>query len=324
MSCVVVTGGAGFIGSNLSRRLLAEGHEVIVVDDLSEGEWENLKPLASDERFRFVRADVRDASAMAEVCGEATHVVHLAARKIPRYGGALATLEVNALGSLAVLEAAAEAGNRVAIASTSDVYGQSTDASFGEYRTRSVIGHPKVRRWSYAVSKMFEEQLAFALHEESGLEVTVLRYFGGYGPFQHRGWLGGPQSVFLELAHAGEPLTVHGDGKQRRTFTYADDMVAGTVAALFADKAIGEIYNIGSQEELTINELARRCWSIARDDEPRIRHLPYESLGGNYEDVMRRVPDNSKAREDLGFSADVSIDEGLLATWKWIRENRLD
>ena len=250
--------------------------------------------------------------------------MHLAARKIPRYGGALATLEVNALGSLAVLKAAAAAGNRVAIASTSDVYGQSQDASFGEYRTRSVIGHPKVRRWSYAVSKMFEEQLAFALLEEKGLDVTVLRYFGGYGPFQHRGWLGGPQSVFLELASAGEPLPVHGDGRQRRTFTHVDDLVGGTVAALFTERAIGEIYNIGSQEELTIDELARRCWSIVRDDEPQIERVPYEKLGGNYEDVMRRVPDNSKAMDELGFSAAVSLDEGLLATWQWMRENRLE
>lgn len=323
MPSVLVTGGAGFIGANLCRRLLADGHEVIVVDDLSEGDPKNLEALEGDPGFTFENADVRDATAMEANCARATHVVHLAARKIPRYGGALATLEVNALGSLAVLEAARKAGCRIAVASTSDVYGMSPDSSFGEYRTRSVIGHPKVRRWSYAVSKMFEEQLAFAMHDEHGLPVTAMRYFGGYGPHQHAGWLGGPQSVFFELAHAGTPLTVHGDGLQRRTFTFVDDMVEGTVRALFEDGAIGEVYNIGSAEEVTIRELAERCWRIARDDEPRIEYQSYESLGGNYEDVMRRVPDNTKAQADLGFTAKVAIDEGLERTWRWMLDHRL-
>ena len=255
-SHVAVTGGAGFIGSNLTRALLAAGHEVTVVDDFSEGERENLADLEGHAGFSIVEADIRDAEAMERVCQRTTHVVHLAARKIPRYGGALETLDVNGRGSRVVLGAALAANSRVVIASTSDAYGKSPEVPFREYETPSVIGHPKVRRWAYAVSKMYEEQIAFAMHEELGLRVTVLRYFGGYGPFQHKGWLGGPQSVFLELAAQGRPLTVHGDGRQRRTFTYVDDMVDGTLRALFTEAAVGELYNIGSTCEVTIGELA--------------------------------------------------------------------
>ncbi|MCO5165918.1 MAG: SDR family NAD(P)-dependent oxidoreductase [Planctomycetes bacterium] len=323
MPHVLVTGGAGFIGSNLCRRLLRDGHEVTVLDDLSEGERENLRELDGRPGFRFVLGDVRDAAAVAGACAGATHVAHLAARKIPRYGGALATLDVNAGGTRAVLDAALAARARVVLASTSDVYGKNPDVPFAEYRTASVLGHSKVRRWSYAVSKLFEEHVAFAMHEELGLDVVVLRYFGGYGPFQHRGWLGGPQSVFMERAFAGEPLPVHGDGSQRRTFTHVDDLVEGTVRALFSPEARGELFNVGGAEEVTVLELARRCWRLARDDEPRVELQPYEGIGGNYEDVLRRVPDLAHARARLGFEARVPLDEGLRATWAWMRSNRL-
>lgn len=323
MSQVVVTGGAGFIGANLCRRLLADGHAVTVLDDLSEGEEANLAALTGRPGFRFVRGDIRDAGAVEAACAGATHVAHLAARKIPRYGGALATLDVNVQGTRVVLDAATAAGLRTVIASTSDVYGKNPAVPFREYETASVLGHSKVRRWSYAVSKLFEEHLAFALHEERGLPVAVLRYFGGYGPFQHRGWLGGPQSVFMELAHQGQPLPVHGDGLQRRTFTHVDDLVEGTVRALFEPAAVGELLNIGGAEEVTILELARRCWALARGDEPRIALQPYQSIGGNYEDVLRRVPDGRHAQATLGFQARVGLDEGLRATWEWMLANRL-
>lgn len=320
---VVVTGGAGFIGSNLTRALLARGSRVTVLDDLSEGEAENLAELEDHAAYRFVRADVRDEAAVRAACADADKVVHLAARKIPRYGNALATLDVNATGSRVVLEAAAEVGAKIAVASTSDVYGKNPDVPFREQSSPSVIGSPKVRRWAYAVSKMYEEQVAFALHEERELRVTVLRYFGGYGPFQHKGWLGGPQSVFFEKAHRGEPLSIHGDGTQRRTFTHVDDMVRGTLLALDAERAVGEVYNIGATRELSINELAQLCWGIARDDAPQLEFQPYASLGGNYEDVQRRVPDPSLAREHLGFSAEVDVEDGLRRTWDWLLEHRL-
>lgn len=320
---VVVTGGAGFIGANVTRALLARGSRVTVLDDLSEGEAENLAELEGHPDYSFVHADVRDESTVLAALAGAEKVVHLAARKIPRYGNALATLDVNALGSRVVLEAAARHGAKIVVASTSDVYGKNPDVPFAESSSPSVIGSPKVRRWAYAVSKMYEEQVAFALHEERQLRVSVLRYFGGYGPYQHKGWLGGPQSVFFELAHRGEPLTIHGDGTQRRTFTHVEDMVCGTLLALDSERAVGELYNIGATRELSINELAQLCWRIARDDEPRIVYQSYASLGGNYEDVQRRVPDPSLAREHLGFEAQVDVEDGLRRTWDWLRETRL-
>ena len=320
---VAVTGGAGFIGANVTRALLARGSRVTVIDDLSEGEAGNLAELEGREGYRFVQADVRDAQAVRAALAGAEKVVHLAARKIPRYGNALETLDVNAVGSRVVLELAAEFDAKIVVASTSDVYGKNPAVPFSEAGSASVIGSPKVRRWAYAVSKMYEEQVAFALHEERGLRVSVLRYFGGYGPFQHKGWLGGPQSVFFELAHAGEPLTIHGDGTQRRTFTHVDDMVRGTLLALDADRAVGEVYNLGATRELSINALAELCWRIARDDEPKIVYQSYASLGGNYEDVQRRVPDPSLAREHLGFEAQVDVEAGLESTWDWLREHRL-
>lgn len=316
---VLVTGGAGFIGANLCRRLLADGHDVAVVDDFSEGEEANLEGLG----LRVVRGDIRDEAALARAFDGVSHVVHLAARKIPRYGGALATLDVNALGTRAVLDAAVRHKCRTVVASTSDVYGKNPDVPFREYESASVLGHSKVRRWAYAVSKLYEEHVAFAMHEERGLPVTVLRYFGGYGPFQHRGWLGGPQSIFMELAFEGRPLPVHGDGSQRRSFTHVDDLVEGTVRALFSDRAVGELYNVGGAEEVTVLDLARRCWALARQDEPRIELQPYASLGGNYEDVMRRIPDQTRSVEQLGFSAKVRLDDGLRRTWTWMLEHRL-
>jgi UDP-glucose 4-epimerase len=323
MSHVVVTGGAGFIGANLCRRLLGDGHAVTVVDDLSEGDPANLRELEGRPGYAFVRADVRDGPAMHAACARATHVAHLAARKIPRYGGALATLDVNGTGTRTVLDAALAAKCRVVLASTSDVYGKNPEVPFAEYRSSSVLGHSKIRRWSYAVSKLYEEHVAFAMHEELGLAVTVLRYFGGYGAFQHKGWLGGPQSVFMERAHEGLPLPLHGDGLQRRTFTHADDLVDGTVRALFSDRAVGELYNVGGSEEVTILELARRCWRLARQDEPKIELQPYKTLGGNYEDVLRRVPDSTHVEEQLGFRARVGLEDGLRRTWEWMLAHRL-
>lgn len=319
----LVTGGAGFIGTNLCRKLLEEGHRVIVVDDLSEGEIGNLDPFKDNRSFEFVQSDIRNAEIMADLCRRCTHVVHLAARKIPRYGGSLQTLDVNGDGSRTVLRAANDARCRMVIASTSDVYGRNPEQPFDEYKSASVIGNPTVRRWSYAVSKMFEEQYAFAMRDELGLEVTIVRYFGGYGPYQHRGWLGGPQSVFMERAFAGEPLSIHGDGSQSRAFTYVDDLVDGTFRALTAEIAVGRIYNIGSSEEISVLEMAKRCWRLARDDEPRLEFQPYKTLPGNYEDVLRRTPDITHAREDLQFLAGVTIDDGLQKTWNWMVKERL-
>ncbi|MEZ6185686.1 MAG: SDR family NAD(P)-dependent oxidoreductase [Planctomycetota bacterium] len=316
---VVVTGGAGFIGSNLTRALLARGSRVTVLDDLSEGEAENLAELEDHAAYRFVRADVRDEAAVRAACADADKVVHLAARKIPRYGNALATLDVNATGSRVVLEAAAEVGAKIAVASTSDVYGKNPDVPFREQSSPSVIGSPKVRRWAYAVSKMYEEQVAFALHEERGLQVTVLRYFGGYGPFQHKGWLGGPQSVFFEKAHRGEPLSIHHDAPSAGPSPTWTTWCAAHSWPQTPSAPWAWSMNIKGTREFPITSSPSSAGDRARRRAPArvpTQRLPRRQLRGR----AAARPDPSLAREHPGFSAEVDVEDGLRRTWDWLLE----
>jgi len=316
---VAVTGVAGFIGSNLAERLVARGDEVHGIDDLSHGSLENLEGLRGHGRFRLTRASILDPQAMDAVADGAEAVIHLAAGKIPRYGDAMDTLVTNAEGGLIVLRACRDRKvRRMVLASTSDCYGRNPKVPFSEDSV-SVIGSPLVRRWSYAVSKMFEEQALFAFAERYGLEGVALRLFGGYGPRQNLTWWGGPQSVFIAAALKGEPLEVHGTGRQTRSFTYVDDLVTGFVGALDAPAAAGEMINVGSDREITIEDLARLVWRLVRDDEPRIKRIDFASFG-RYEDVERRIPDNRKAARLLGHVPAVTLEEGLPRTIAWQRE----
>lgn len=316
---VAVTGVAGFVGSNLARRLLALGHELCGIDDLSHGTLENLEGLPARERFRLVKGSILEPALLSDAFSGAEVVVHLAAGKIPRYGDALDTLVINSEGGLNVLRAAVSAGaRRVVLASTSDCYGRNPELPFSE-ESVSVIGSPLVRRWSYAVSKMFEEQALFAFRERHGIEAVALRLFGGYGPRQNLTWWGGPQAVFIGAALRGEPMELHGTGQQTRSFTFVDDMVEGFVCALGAPGADGQVINVGIDREITIEGLARLVWELVRGDEPRLKLVPLQSFG-RYEDVARRVPDNRLASRLLGCTPKVSLEEGLPPTIAWQRE----
>ncbi len=196
---ILVTGAAGFIGSNLVAELLRRGHAVVGIDNLSQSSRLNLAEVADQPLFDFREADIRDESAMLDAADGCDVIVHLAALKIPRYSDALDTLMVNGLGSEIVAQTARANRAKLVIASTSDVYGKNPEVPFSE-DSDSVIGNPQVKRWSYAISKMFEEQLVFAYHERHGIQVVVLRLFGGYGPNQNLTWWGGPQSVFINCA----------------------------------------------------------------------------------------------------------------------------
>jgi UDP-glucose 4-epimerase len=316
---IALTGAAGFIGSNLAERLVARGDEVHGIDDLSHGSLENLAALAEHPRFRLAQASILDAGAMDAVADGADVVVHLAAGKIPRYGDAMDTLVTNGEGGLRVLRACRDRKvRRMVLASTSDCYGRNPEVPFSEDSV-SVIGSPRVRRWSYAVSKMFEEQALFAFTERHGLEGVALRLFGGYGPRQNLTWWGGPQSVFIGAALKGQPLEVHGSGLQTRSFTYVDDLVDAFVRAVDVPAAAGEMINVGSDREITILDLARLVWRLVREDEPKIALVPFASFG-RYEDVERRVPDNRKAARLLGHVPAVTLEEGLPRTIAWQRE----
>ena len=316
---VLVTGAAGFIGSNLVDALIARGYRVVGFDNFSMGKRENLVQHAKEPRFHMVEGDVRDPQALRAAADGCDRVAHLAAYKIPRYGNSLNTLLVNSFGTELVLETARETGAKVVLASTSDVYGKSPLLPFREDGDL-VLGPSTSRRWSYAVSKLYNEHLAFAYQEAHNLRVSILRFFGSYGPRQHRSWWGGPQSVFVEAMLRGEKVPIHGDGKQTRTFTFVQDTVAGVVAALERDEANGEILNVGGGAETDILSLALLIHRLLElRGEPPIEMVPYASFSKNYEDVRRRVPSTEKAERILQFKAQVPLDEGLRRTISWQR-----
>ena len=322
MRRVGVTGAAGFIGSHLCERLVNEGYEVVGVDDLSYGSMANLSPVLDHPKFTFAELDCTRRRALRTAFDGCDAIAHLAAKKIPRFGGVVSTLEVNVAGANAACGVALSLGADLIITSTSDVYGNA-EPPFAEDGTL-VLGPPTSKRWSYAVSKMYDEHLALALAEERGLKVTVLRLFNAYGPRNHLSWWGGPLVTFIEALLDGRPVEIHGDGRQTRTFTYVTDTVDGFVRALERPEARGEVVNVGGTETLSILALAQTVQEHLGIPLPlRATFIPYDQFPGNYQDVRHRVPDTTKARELLGFEAQTSLAEGLAETVAWHREQRV-
>ena len=316
-----ITGAAGFIGSHLSERLVREEVEVVGVDNLSHGALENLAAVADSPRFTFVEADVTIEANLRAAFADCDAIVHLAALKIPRYGGGLECLEANVAGMRAVTTTALALDADVITASTSDVYGQG-EPPFHEDDVL-VLGPPSTRRWAYAISKAYDEQLCLALAEEHGLRVTVLRLFGSYGPRNHPSWWGGPQAAFIEILLDGGTMQIHGDGQQVRTFTFVTDTVDGFVRALNTPSARGEVVNVGGTRPCTVLQLAELVQEGLGIEPPLRAHLvPYEDLPGNYQDVRRRIPSNEKARALLGFEARVRLEDGLAETIAWHKSRR--
>lgn len=316
---VLVTGVAGFLGSNLLAKLLKEGHQVVGIDNLSMGRLENISDSIDHKNFAFVEDDILKQSTIDALDTDFDVVVHLAAFKIPRYGNAVDTLKINSKGSENMLEFARKIQCKLVLASTSDVYGMSPDLPFVE-DGNCVIGDSKVARWAYAVSKLFDEHLALAYMEDYGVPVVLLRFFGSYGPNQHLSWWGGPQSVFIDCILNNKEIPIHGDGTQTRTFTYVADTVEGMYAATMKPEANGEIFNIGANKEITILELAELLNEISDEEKKSpIKLIPYNeiSTGRKYQDVMRRVPDTTKAEKILGVRAKTSMRDGLRLTYEW-------
>lgn len=331
---VGVTGSAGFIGSHVVDRLIERGDRVIGLDNLAYGRRENFAQHVGNSRFDFHEVDVTDADTTIALLRECDVIVHLAAHKIPRYASAMQTLKVNSEGSVNVLEAArvrTEAGNpaRVVLASTSDVYGKSRDLPFRE-DGNILLGPSNVPRWSYATSKLFEEHLAFAYTEEYGIPAALMRFFGSYGPRHHLSWWGGPQSVFISAILDRETITIHGDGQQTRTFTYIKDTANGVLGCIDTPTEGCEVFNIGAAHgEITIVDFARLIHRMVREEcpdldipeEPLLDFVSYESFSKHrYEDVIRRVPDVTKAKTILGVEATTTVEEGLRETIRWHRK----
>ena len=320
-SKIGVTGGAGFIGSHLCERLLAEGRQVIAVDDLSHGTTANMASFIQNPNFRFHQMDCRHPRELRKVFAGCDAVAHLAAEKIPRYGGALQTLESNVQGAHAACDVALALDAPVIVTSTSDVYGNATPP-FNE-EDHVVIGPSTTRRWAYAVSKLYDEHIALAMAEEKGLRPIILRLFNVYGPRNHPTWWGGPVTAFTEALLDGEIMELHGDGRQVRTFTYVTDTVDGFVRALDTPDAVGEILNIGADEPITMIRLATQIQEALEIPGPlRAKLLPYEKLPGRYQDVRCRIPDTEKAARILGFNARVELADGLIESVAWHVERR--
>jgi nucleoside-diphosphate-sugar epimerase len=324
-STIGVTGAAGFIGANLCERLLDEGATVIGVDDMSMGSLRNLAGVLQHPNFTLLEFDCRDTRRLRREFDDCQAIAHLAAMKIPRYGGALETLEINVDGSHAAFDVGLATGAHVVLASTSDVYGNAVPP-FAE-DDPIVLGPPTSRRWSYAASKYFDEHLALRLVEERGLKCSILRFFNAYGPRNHPSWWGGPLSVFFEDLLDGKMMELHGDGRQVRSFTYVTDTVDGIVRTLERPETSGEVINIGNDEPISIVKLAQQVQDAMEITGPlRAKVVSLENIGGKYQDVRVRIPDTDKAHRLLGFRASVGLDEGLRETLAWhrmLREERV-
>jgi UDP-glucose 4-epimerase len=323
MRRVGVTGAAGFIGAHLCRRLIADGLEVVGVDDLSMGSRTNVEDLVAHPSFRFELLDCTNRRDLLVAFDGCDAIAHLAAQKIPRYQGALRTLESNVAGVSSACWVALALDADLAVASTSDVYGNAPTPLVEDGPI--VLGPPTTRRWAYAASKLYDEHIALALAEERGLRVTILRLFNVYGPNNHPSWWGGPVVTFAQALLAGEQIEIHGDGRQVRTFTYVEDTVDGLVRALREPAARSEVINIGADRPVTILELAALIQQELEIDGPvRARFLPYDALPGRYQDVRTRIPDVSKAKRLLGFEAKVPLAAGLARTLDWHRDTLVE
>ncbi len=315
---VLVTGGAGYIGSHLVDLLLHHDHEVTVVDNLSTGKIANITHCL--DQVRFINGSILDQDLVEREVERAQLVFHLAAAVGVRHivDRPLEALLTNTRGTENVLEACFKYWRKVLIASTSEVYGKTSKVPMAEDDDR-VLGSTKVHRWGYSTAKALDEHLAFA-YAAHGLPVTIVRYFNSYGPrLDPRGY-GSVVASFMGSALADKPIRVHGDGSQTRCFTYVDDTVRGTFLAGMTDGAEGTVINLGNPTETSIRELAERiCQLIGSRSE--LTFIPYEEYyGPGFEDTRRRVPDVRRAKELLAWEPTVDLDAGLHRTLEWWKQ----
>jgi UDP-glucose 4-epimerase len=316
---ILVTGGAGFIGSNLVDVLMAQGHEITIIDNLSVGKASNIEHHLGNARFRFVNDSILNVGTLENLVREAELIYHLAAVVGPKYvvEDPLGTIVTNVRGTENVLELAFKYWVRCLIASSSEVYGKSVATPLSEDDDR-LLGPTTVGRWSYSDAKAIDEYFALA-YAKKGLPVTAVRYFNAYGPrLDPRGY-GSVIAKFMTQARRGDPITIYDDGKQTRCFTYVGDTVEGTILAATTPKAAGRVFNIGSNGETSVGELAETIRQLTGSDS-EIVHVPYETVYGQaFEETRRRVPDIGRAQEVLGFVARTTLEEGLRHTLEWFQ-----
>ena len=316
---ILITGGAGFLGSHLVDALLARGHEVVALDDVSAGAEEKILQHRDRRQFQFVRDSVLN-EAVADGCiNRCEAVYHLAAVVgVHHYViNPYAVLNVNVNGTQIVLRAAHKYGRKVLFTSTSEVYGRNPRVPYGEDDDR-VLGSTRIDRWCYSTSKAVGEHFCFA-YRKLGLQTAIVRYFNVYGPRMDKLDTGRVVTIFLGAILRNEPVKVVGDGSQTRCFTYVDDAVEGTIRAAELPAGEGDIFNIGTDRETTILALAQRMIALAGSSSTIVT-VPQEQIyGKSYEDIQRRAPDVHRAERLLGWRASTSLDEGLRKTIAWFK-----
>jgi UDP-glucose 4-epimerase len=308
----LVTGGAGFIGSHLSDALLAQGHEVLILDNLSTGSFDNIAHLKGRPGFEYFIDTVNNESLLAELIDRSDVVFHFAAAvgvklivEQPVY-----TIETNVHGTEVVLKHANKKKKLVVLASTSEVYGKSDDVPFRE-DSDLVLGPTPKHRWAYACSKAIDEFLALAYWKERKLPVIIVRFFNTVGPRQ-TGQYGMVIPNFVRQALAGEAITVFGDGKQSRAFTHVADVVAALLKLVVEPKAIGQVINIGNMQEVTMTQLAERVRDLS-GSKSIIKHIPYdEAYESGFEDMPRRVPDLTRVKGLIGYEPKHDLNDILV------------
>lgn len=316
MSRVVVTGGCGFVGSHLVERLIARGDEVTIFDGAPPPEHQTL----AREHARYVQGDIRDQPGLAAAITKGVDVVyHLAAVVgVDQYlARPLDVIDINFSGTRNVLDAAAGAGAKVVVASTSEVFGKNPVVPWAEDGDR-VLGATSADRWAYSSSKALTEHLTFGFVRQHGLDATIVRYFNVYGPRQRPAFI---VSRSVHRALNGLPLMAYDDGRQTRCFTFVDDAIEGTLLAAASPKALGEAFNIGSMVETTIGEALKLIAVLAGSGSAIISVDTRSKLGPAYEDLARRIPNNTKARTLLGWECRTSLKDGLTTTIEWARQN---
>lgn len=310
---VLITGGAGFIGSHLADAYLQRGDDVLVIDDLSTGTIENIRHLKNNPRFHYTIDTVHNQPVTAELVDQSDLIFHLAAAVGVKLivESPVRTIETNVRGTEVILALANKKKKRVLIASTSEVYGLSTDVPFRE-DGNLVMGATTKGRWSYACSKAIDEFLALAYWREKKLPTTIVRLFNTVGPRQ-TGRYGMVIPTFVKQALAGRPITVYGDGKQTRCFGYVGDIVGALIKLMDHPDSVGQVYNIGSNEEISIFKLAERVKGLTNSDS-EIVFMPYdEAYEEGFEDMPRRVPNIAKINQLVGFRPEMTL-EGILQT----------
>src|SRR6266545_2063147 len=317
---VLITGGAGFVGSHLAEALLERGDEVSVLDDLSTGSIDNIAHLKSHPNFHYKIDSVTNEPLLAEMIDRCETVIHLAAAVGVKLivEAPVRTIETNVHGTEVVLKIANKKKRLVLIASTSEVYGKSAVVPFRE-DADLVLGPTSKHRWAYACSKMIDEFLALAYWKERKLPVIIVRFFNTVGPRQ-TGQYGMVIPNFVRQALAGEPITVFGDGKQSRSFTHVADVVDALLKLVNEPKAIGQVINVGNTQEVTILELAERVRELSASKSP-IKFIPYDqAYESGFEDMPRRVPALAKVEALIGYKTQHRLDDILIQVIDYFRK----